>query len=117
LQEAVDADLLLHVVDASNPGYVEQIHEVQRVLAEIGAAAIPQVLVFNKLDALPADQQPVQRVDSFELDGVQCPRIFLSARTLEGLPALRLLLSDIVTNPGGSRSGMMSNPESRGAEL
>jgi GTP-binding protein HflX len=117
LQEAVDADLLLHVVDASNPGYVEQIHEVQRVLAEIGAAEIPQVLVFNKLDALPADQQPVQRVDSFELDGVQCPRIFLSARTLEGLPALRLLLSDIVTNPAGSRSGMMSNPESRGAEL
>ncbi len=117
LQEAVDADLLLHVVDASNRGYVEQIHEVQRVLAEIGAEAISQVLVFNKLDALPADQQPFQRVDSFELDGVQVPRIFLSARTLAGLPELRLLLSDIVVNPAKAGSGMMSNPESRGAEL
>jgi GTP-binding protein HflX len=115
LQEAVDADLLLHVVDASNPGYVEQIHEVQRVLTEIGAAAIPQILVFNKLDALLADQHPLHGVDSFEIDGVQSPRVFLSARTLEGLPVLRQLLSDRVAKAAGS--GMMSNPESRGAEL
>jgi GTP-binding protein HflX len=50
LQEAVDADLLLHVVDAANPNFPEQIAEVQRVLREIGAAEVPQVLVFNKLD-------------------------------------------------------------------
>ena len=43
LQEAVDADLLIHVVDAANPNYPEQIGEVQRVLGEIGAGAVPQM--------------------------------------------------------------------------
>ncbi|MGE8448530.1 MAG: GTPase HflX, partial [Comamonas sp.] len=52
LQEAVDADLLLHVVDASNPAHPEQIQQVQKVLREIGAENVPQVLVFNKLDAI-----------------------------------------------------------------
>src|SRR6185436_20061579 len=48
LQEAAEADLLLHVVDAANPNFPEQIGQVQAVLHEIGAAAVPQVLVFNK---------------------------------------------------------------------
>jgi len=93
LQEAVDADLLLHVVDASSPGFVEQIAEVQRVLAEIGAADIPQLLVFNKLDALPPERQPLSMEDSFEIDGVAVPRLFLSAHTGQGLAALRQLLA------------------------
>ena len=53
LQEARDADLLLHVVDASNPEHPEQIAEVMRVLREIGADDLPQILVFNKLDLVP----------------------------------------------------------------
>jgi 50S ribosomal subunit-associated GTPase HflX len=62
LQEAADADLLLHVVDAANPNYPEQIVEVQRVLHEIGAADVPQVLVFNKMDVLdPATAATGQR--------------------------------------------------------
>ena len=89
LQEAVDADLLLHVVDASSPNYPEQIAEVQRVLREIGAADIPQVLVFNKLDAMEMERRPLQMEDSFDLDGVQTPRLFLSAMNGEGVPALR----------------------------
>ena len=93
LQEAVDADLLLHVVDASSPNYPEQIAEVQRVLAEIGAADIPQVLVFNKLDALENDRLPLQPEDTFDLAGVQTPRIFLSAVTGEGVPLLRQQLA------------------------
>jgi len=93
LQEAVDADLLLHVVDASSPNYPEQIAEVQRVLAEIGAADIPQVLVFNKLDALENDRRPLQPEDIFDLAGVQTPRIFLSAVTGEGVPLLRQQLA------------------------
>jgi GTP-binding protein HflX len=117
LQEAVDADLLLHVVDASNPDFTEQIHEVQRVLVEIGASAIDQILVFNKVDAMAADQQPLHMVDSFELDGVQSTRIFLSARTLSGLPALRVLLAARVSHNDAKGSGQMSNPESYGAEL
>ena len=93
LQEAVDADLLLHVVDAANPDYPEQIAEVQRVLAEIGAGDIPQVLVFNKLDAMAPERRPVQLEDMFELDGVPTPRVFVSARGGEGLQNLRSLLA------------------------
>lgn len=89
LQEAVDADLLLHVVDAANPNFPEQIEQVQRVLAEIGAADIPQVLVFNKMDALENAQQPLQLTDMYELDGVAVPRLFVSARSGAGLAALR----------------------------
>jgi GTP-binding protein HflX len=97
LQEAVDADLLLHVVDAASPNFREQIAEVQRVLGEIGAADIPQVLVFNKLDALDAERRPLQLEDTFDLEGVQMPRIFLSAKSGEGLPALRQELARIVS--------------------
>jgi GTP-binding protein HflX len=93
LQEAVDADLLLHVVDAANPNYPEQIAEVQRVLAEIGADGIPQILVFNKLDALDADHRPAALQDRYELDGFETPRVFVSARSGEGLANLRQLLS------------------------
>ena len=89
LQEAVDADLLLHVVDASSPEWVEQINEVQRVLAEIGADKIPQLLVFNKLDALTADRAPVLLADTYAIDGVQVPRLYLSAWKGVGLDALR----------------------------
>ena len=89
LQEAVDADLLLHVVDASNPHFPEQIEQVQRVLAEIGAEDIPQVLVFNKLDAIPPEQVPGQMRDEYELDGRRMPRVFVSAQKGEGLAALR----------------------------
>ncbi|MFS9605406.1 GTPase, partial [Klebsiella pneumoniae] len=58
LQEAADADLLLHVVDAASPVLDEQMAEVERVLAEIGAADVPQVLVYNKQDLLAPDQRP-----------------------------------------------------------
>ena len=97
LQEAVDADLLLHVVDAANPHYPEQIAQVQRVLTDIGAAEIPQVLVFNKLDALEMDRWPLQLEDMFDVDGLQTPRLFVSARTGEGLPALRRQLADQIS--------------------
>jgi GTP-binding protein HflX len=98
LQEAVDADLLLHVVDASNPGYPEQIAEVQRVLAEIGAADIPQIIVFNKIDGLEMERRPLHLQDMFETDGQQVKRVFASARTGEGVPALRQLLADAARN-------------------
>jgi GTP-binding protein HflX len=97
LQEAVDADLLLHVVDAASPNFLEQIAEVQRVLREIGAADIPQVLVFNKLDALEIGSRPLQLQDSYDLFGVQTPRIFLSAAQGEGLPLLRQHLASRVS--------------------
>jgi GTP-binding protein HflX len=96
LQEAADADLLLHVVDASNPKHLEQIAQVQGVLHEIGAGEVPQLLVFNKIDALDPSQRPLAAVDHFEIEGVQVPRVFVSSQTGEGLPDLRGELVRIV---------------------
>jgi GTP-binding protein HflX len=89
LQEAVDADLLLHVVDASNPHYPEQMDEVRSVLEEIGAADVPQLVIFNKLDAIEPERRPVRLKDHMEVGGQLLTRIFLSARTGEGLAELR----------------------------
>ncbi len=93
LQEAADASLLLHVVDASNDNYLEQMDEVHKVLVEIGADKVPQVLVFNKLDAMSDDKKPMQMQDIFSIDAVDTPRFFVSAQTGEGIPALREYLS------------------------
>lgn len=96
LQEAIDADLLLHVVDASNPGFPEQIQQVQKVLGEIGADDVPQILVFNKLDAIESERQPAMLQDMYELDGMPVPRVFVSARSGQGLAQLRQMLADRV---------------------
>jgi GTP-binding protein HflX len=93
LKEAIDADLLLHVVDASNPHHPEQMVEVQTVLKEIGAESVPQLVVFNKIDALETGRQPLHLVDEIDIEGVRIPRIFLSAHTGQGVPALRTELA------------------------
>lgn len=105
LQEAADADLLLHVVDGANPDYLEQIEQVQRVLSEIGAADVPQILVFNKLDAIEKNNFPLHLQDMFELRDAfegssrSVERVFVSAQTGEGLPLLRALLAGYAANP------------------
>lgn len=83
LEETVQADLLLHVVDVSNQNRDDQIAEVNKVLAEIDAADMPQWLVFNKVDLIdqPAD---VQRDDCGKIQ-----RVFLSAVSGAGLTELR----------------------------
>jgi GTPase len=93
LQEAVDSDLLLHVIDASNPSYPEQIAEVQKVLRDIHADDIPQVLIFNKLDALEKSQWPLQLQDVMDVDGQPVPRLFVSAQSGQGIAELRQLLA------------------------
>ncbi|MFO0445181.1 MAG: GTPase HflX [Betaproteobacteria bacterium] len=95
LQEAADADLLLHVVDAASPALDEQMAEVERVLAEIGAADVPQILVFNKCDLLEPSRQPRESVDWLELHpGQRRARVFVSAVTGAGLPALRQAIAE-----------------------
>ncbi len=96
LQEAADADLLIHVVDASNPNFPEQMTEVKRVLHEIGADTVPQWLVFNKIDNLPPEQQPLEMLDQYEVDGDALTRVFASAQTGQGVATLRQLLSQEV---------------------
>jgi len=96
LQEAADADLLLHVVDASNPNYPEQMNEVKRVLREIGAEDVPQWLIFNKIDNIPPERQPLEMFDLFEVDGVPLKRLFVSAQSGQGVPMLRQMLAEEV---------------------
>lgn len=108
LAEARDADLLLHVVDASDPERDERIADVERVLAEIGAGDLPQVLVYNKIDRLDASQsthaddgsegQPVVAANgSYRLDhleGGELPRAWVSALTGAGLDGLRKAIGE-----------------------
>jgi GTP-binding protein HflX len=105
LQEAADADLLLHVVDASNPNYPEQMNEVKRVLREIGAEDVPQWLIFNKLDNIPPERQPLEMFDLYEVEGVPLKRLFVSAQSGQGVPMLRQMLAEEVLRT-------VSNPES-----
>ncbi len=83
LEETAQADLLLHVVDASAPDRDEQIAQVDRVLAEIGAADVPRILVHNKIDrcarAPEVALDPYGRID----------RVWLSAVSGEGIELLR----------------------------
>ena len=116
LQEAADADLLLHVVDAASPVLDEQIAEVERVLRDIGADGVPQILVYNKLDNLDESQRPRVASDVLELEGgVRVPRVFVSALNGTGLLELRRLLSSAVTSslhPDLNHDEMASPPAS-----
>jgi GTP-binding protein HflX len=88
LEETIQADLLLHVVDVNNTNRDDQIAEVNKVLAEIDAADIPQILVFNKID-LPDVPPSVERDEYGRIT-----RVFLSAKTGAGLDGLRLALME-----------------------
>ena len=88
LAEARDADLLLHVVDASDPERDQRIDDVARVLAEIGAADLPQVLVYNKLDLLAADAAPAAGARVDYLDRGELPRAWVSAVSGAGIDSL-----------------------------
>ena len=114
LQEAADADLLLHVVDASSPLLREQQEEVQRVLDEIGASAVPQILVYNKCDLLEESQTPRSAIDWVEVHpGVRRQRVFASASNGHGLPALRQAIADACaesTRLNGQNSTQDSDP-------
>jgi len=88
LEETIQADLLLHVVDVNNTNRDDQIAEVNKVLAEIDAAGIPQILVFNKIDL--QDVPPSVERDEYG----RITRVFLSAKTGAGLEGLRLALME-----------------------
>jgi GTP-binding protein HflX len=102
LQEAADADLLLHVVDGASPELDVQMQEVQRVLAEIGAGDVPQILVYNKLDRMEETERPRILADMAELPGgARVPRVFVSALGGEGLELLRARIAEFaMPEPG-----------------
>ncbi|HET9862068.1 MAG TPA: ribosome rescue GTPase HflX [Steroidobacteraceae bacterium] len=88
LTEAREATLLLHVVDVSDPRRDEHIDEVNRVLAEIGAADLPQVLVFNKIDRIDAEPR-IERDESG-----RASHVWLSAVRGQGLDLLREAIAE-----------------------
>ena len=78
LDEALDASLLAHVVDASDPGYERQLAVTEDVLDEIGAKAVPRLLVFNKIDR--AGEEALQREREAALQAEHPGCIVMSAR-------------------------------------
>lgn len=88
LEAAVDADLLLHVVDSASHARDEQMAEVVRVLDEIGARDVPQLIVWNKIDLTEASPG----VDRDEYGNIS--RVRISSRTGDGLELLRQTLAE-----------------------
>lgn len=86
LAEVKEADLLLLVVDASSPGYLEQLRTVERTLETIGAADIPILLVMNKIDRLTPEQRDLLETTWHAQSPY--PTVFVSAATKENLHAL-----------------------------
>lgn len=95
LEETIHADVLLHVVDASSAVRLDQIDQVNEVLRGIGADGIRQILVFNKIDAVPELAARGEAVERDEYGNIS--RVFLSARTGQGLDALRAAIAEIAT--------------------
>jgi len=101
LEETAHADLLLHVVDSASEDRDAQIAAVNQVLAEIGAAEVPQIMVWNKIDLTHASAA----VERGDCDRIR--RVFLSARTGEGLDLLREALAETASQASGPNAGDM----------
>ncbi|MBT9516965.1 MAG: GTPase HflX [Methyloversatilis discipulorum] len=120
LEETAGADLLLHVIDASAPDRDAQIAAVDKVLAEIGADAVPQIRVLNKVDLVPA---LAPGADPGGCDTIQTARV--SARTGAGLADLRAAITQRLVDeriaaanrksPNDDPRGLNLEPSSRSA--
>jgi GTP-binding protein HflX len=97
LEETVQADLLLHVVDAASPSRDQQAADVEKVLAEIPAGSAPRLLVWNKIDA--AGLQPGVERDQYG----RISRVFVSARTGAGLDGLRAAIAEFARDRASKR--------------
>ncbi len=120
LEEVADAALVLHVVDASSDQAASQTAQVFKVLAEIGIAETPQILVLNKADRLPAGEAEIgvlrQRILAESSTSAQIPATLASGLTGAGMPELLQLIS------GSLPSEMMTVdrfriPAGNGAEI
>jgi len=88
LEEAVQADLLLHMIDAGSTVRDAQIAAVDEVLAEIGAAHIPQLMIYNKIDLVGGEPR-MERDEYGKITG-----IWISAKTGSGLDLVKLALEE-----------------------
>ncbi|HEY2338352.1 MAG TPA: GTPase HflX [Burkholderiales bacterium] len=101
LEETVQADLLLHVVDAASPARDEQAAEVDKVLAEIPAGAAPRLLVWNKIDAVGSGNELSPRIERDQYGRIS--RVFVSARTEAGLGLLRGAIAEFARERTAAR--------------
>ncbi|MHC4625013.1 MAG: GTPase, partial [Planctomycetota bacterium] len=109
LEEAINADLLLHVVDASNPDAFGQIESVNAVLEEIGCGQNPVVILLNKLDA-------VKKIGELEVIQTLFPEaLCISARTGLGLEQLKQTV--LAKYKGGELLLRVNTPQSNGKVL
>ncbi|HEX7024921.1 MAG TPA: GTPase HflX, partial [Gemmatimonadales bacterium] len=102
LEEAREADVLLHVVDASHPEWEEQVAVVEQVLGELDLADRPVVLVFNKIDLLPDPAAFAARIrelhpgavlaTTMRTDGVDAVKAALRERVRAGRPTVRVVI-------------------------
>ena len=91
LEETRDADLLLHLVDASDPERDDKAEQVREVLAEIGADEVPCIEVYNKVDRVEAGAPRVERDDTGRVR-----RVYVSAWTGDGVEQLREAIAETV---------------------
>ncbi|HYM48856.1 MAG TPA: GTPase, partial [Burkholderiaceae bacterium] len=100
LDETAEADLLLHVVDAASPARAEQMAEVERVLAEIGADNVPIIVVYNKIDL-------TGRAPSIERDARDnIAAVSVSAQAGVGLELLRDAVVEFVERSVGFNNAL-----------
>ncbi|CAM5336181.1 GTPase HflX [Leifsonia shinshuensis] len=92
LEEVADSDVILHVVDGSHPDPASQLATVRDVIGEVGARDIPEIVVFNKADLIPADDRLVLR-------GLEPGAIFASARTGEGVDEVLAAIARLLPDP------------------
>jgi GTPase len=95
LEETIQADVLLHVVDTASPQREEQIAAVNAVLAEIGAADVPQIVVHNQIDRVPGLAPEVVRDSCGKILNIK-----VSAATGAGIDALREVLAEAAREAG-----------------
>ena len=89
LEEVAEADVLLHVVDATHPYALEQIEAVEDTLAQLEVDGLPMITALNKIDGLPADADPIAEL------GVKQPAVAVSAHTGQGIEQLLLAIEAI----------------------
>lgn len=96
LEETIEADLLIHVIDAHDEERFDCIEQVNAVLAEIGADQITQIEVMNKIDLLDDTEPHIERHE----DG-RIRRVWVSARTGRGLDLLQQAIAEALSSAGG----------------
>ena len=96
LEEIIRADLLLHVIDVTDEQRYTHMEQVNEVIEKIGAASVPQILVFNKVDASEGQKSRVEQYNG------GLPRVWLSAHTGDGVAELLEVIQDYLNAAGST---------------